>query len=84
MAGKTFLDYLTKLSSNTFAFNGEVFDFFTIKNFSLCVKNLVVFIEYTDSSKILKCTNEEEFIFLLKKMETAHSVFIFEQEILCL
>ena len=61
-----------------------MFDFFKIKNFSLCLKDLIVFIELVDSKRILKCTNEDEFIFLLKKMETAHVVFILEQESLCL
>jgi len=61
-----------------------VFNFFKIKNFFLCVENLVVFIEYTSSNRIIKSASADEFIFLLKKMEAAHVVFIFEQESLCL
>jgi hypothetical protein len=74
---------LTNLNGESFSINGEVYDFCTIKNFSLCFMDLVVLIEYTNSKKIIKCTSEDEFIFLLKKMETAHNVFIFTQENLC-
>jgi len=83
MVGKPLLDFLNKLNGETFSNNGEVYDFCTIKNFSLCFMDLVVLIEYTNSKKIIKCTSEDEFIFLLKKMETAHNVFIFTQENLC-
>ena len=61
-----------------------MFDFFKIKNFFFCVKDLVVFIELIESKRIIKSASADEFIFLLKKMEAAHIVFIFEQESLCL
>jgi len=77
------LDFLNKLNGETFSINGEVYDFCTIKNFSLCFIDLVVLIEYTNFKRVIKCTSEDEFIFLLKKMETAHNVFIFTQENLC-
>ena len=77
------LDFLNKLNGETFSINGEVYDFCTIKNFSLCFIDLVVLIEYTNFKRVIKCTSEDELIFLLKKMETAHNVFIFTQENLC-
>jgi len=81
--GNSLLDFLTKLQGESFSINGEVYDFCTIKNFSLCFIDLMVLIEYTNFKKVIKCTSEDEFIFLLKKMETAHNVFIFTQENLC-
>ena len=78
--GNSLLGFLTNLNGESFSINGEVYDFCTIKNFSLCFIELVVLIEYTSSKKIIKSSNKDEFIFLIKKMETAHSVFIFTQE----
>ena len=83
VVGKSLLDFLTNLHEESFSINGEVYDFCTIKNFSLCFKELRVLIEYTESKRIINCTSEDEFNFLLKKMETAHNVFIFTQENLC-
>ena len=77
------LGLLSNLNGASFSFNSEVFNFCTIKNFSICFIELVILIEYTESSKSIKCTNADEFIYLLKKMEAAYSVFVFEQENLC-
>jgi hypothetical protein len=81
--GKIFLDFLSRLAIDEFTFNGDLFNFFKIMNFSMCIEDLVVFVKYKSCTKILKCYSRDEFDLLLKKMETAHCVFIFEQERLC-
>lgn len=81
--GKILLGCLLNLNGASFSFDSDLYNFCTIKNFSLCYVELVILIEYTESTKSIKCTNADEFIYLLKKMEAAYSVFVFEQENLC-
>jgi hypothetical protein len=72
-----------KIDGETFNHSNIMFNFNTIDDFIINIKNFVIIIKYISSYVIINCNNNDEFNNLLNKMETAYSVFIYKQECLC-